>query len=94
MPYIKKQNICYNDDHTRIISGSAAIAASVYDVFRKHKIQNPQTGIPIIANANSQKRKLCFRFSQTGIPVFRKIVLPIPAKELEIRHWLFRGSAS
>ena len=31
MPYIKKQNICYNDDHTRIISGSAAIAASVYD---------------------------------------------------------------
>lgn len=34
MPYIKKQNIRYNEDHSRIISGTAAIAASVYDPSR------------------------------------------------------------
>ena len=31
MPYIKKQNIKYNDDKTMIISGTAAVAESVYD---------------------------------------------------------------
>ncbi|MBR4455500.1 MAG: transposase [Solobacterium sp.] len=31
MPYIKKQNIKYNDDKSRIISGTAAVAESVYD---------------------------------------------------------------
>lgn len=34
MAYIKKQNIVYNEDHSQIISGTAAIAESVYDPSR------------------------------------------------------------